>query len=102
MIKIVELTKDNEEKYLDQIVELEQISLEAMKKEGREGEDDWYVLDAHEKKCSWLKCEYNYRHRKFQSYWRGGRSDTNSDNGDDVDGNTNNYDIDDDRVNWIG
>ena len=32
MIKIVELTKDNEEKYLDQIVELEQISLEAMKK----------------------------------------------------------------------
>lgn len=38
MIKIVELTKDNEEKYLDQIVELEQISLEAMKKEGREGQ----------------------------------------------------------------
>ena len=33
MIEIVELTKDNEEKYLDQIVELEQISLEAMKKE---------------------------------------------------------------------
>ena len=30
MIKIVELTKDNEEKYLDQIVELEQISLEAI------------------------------------------------------------------------
>ena len=39
MIKIVELTKDNEEKYLDQIVELEQISLEAMKKEGREHKD---------------------------------------------------------------
>ncbi len=38
MIKIVELTKDNEEKYLDQIVKLEQISLEVMKQEGREGQ----------------------------------------------------------------
>ena len=38
MIKIVELTKDNEEKYLDKIVELEQISLEVMKQEGREGQ----------------------------------------------------------------
>lgn len=38
MIRIVELTKDNEEKYLDQIVRLEQISLEAMKQEGREGQ----------------------------------------------------------------
>jgi len=38
MIKIVELTKDNEEQYLDQIVELEQISLNSMKKEGREGQ----------------------------------------------------------------
>ena len=38
MIKIVELTKENEEKYLDKIVRLEQISLEAMKQEGREGQ----------------------------------------------------------------
>ena len=38
MIRIIELTKDNEERYLDQIVDLEQISLEAMKKEGREGQ----------------------------------------------------------------
>lgn len=38
MIKIVELTKENEDKYLDQIVELEQISLQTMKKEGREGQ----------------------------------------------------------------
>ena len=38
MIRIIELTKDNEERYLDQIVDLEQISLETMKKEGREGQ----------------------------------------------------------------
>ena len=38
MIRIVELTKDNEEKYLDQIVSLEQMSLEVMKQEGREGQ----------------------------------------------------------------
>lgn len=38
MIKIVELTKDNEEMYLDQIVELEQLSLDAMKRDGREGQ----------------------------------------------------------------
>ena len=38
MIKIVEITKENENQYLDQIAELEQIVLEAMKKEGREGQ----------------------------------------------------------------
>ena len=34
MIKVVELTKENEEKYLDQI----SVTLEAMKKEGRDGQ----------------------------------------------------------------
>ena len=38
MVKVIELTKENEEQYLDQIVELEQITLETMKKEGREGQ----------------------------------------------------------------
>ena len=38
MVKVIELTKENEEQYLNQIVELEQITLEAMKKEGREGQ----------------------------------------------------------------
>lgn len=38
MIKVVELTKENEEQYLDQVANLEQIILEAMKKEGREGQ----------------------------------------------------------------
>ena len=38
MVKVIELTKENEKQYLDQIVELEQITLEAMKKEGREGQ----------------------------------------------------------------
>lgn len=38
MAKIVELTKENEKDYLGQIVELEQIALEAMRKEGRDGQ----------------------------------------------------------------
>lgn len=38
MVKVVELTKENEKKYLEQIVNLEQITLETMKKEGREGQ----------------------------------------------------------------
>lgn len=38
MVKVVELTKENEEQYLDQIADLEQITLETMKKEGREGQ----------------------------------------------------------------
>lgn len=38
MTKIVELTKENEEQYLDQIADLEQITLNAMKKEGRDGQ----------------------------------------------------------------
>lgn len=38
MVKVIELTKENEEQYLDQIVELEQITLEVMKREGREGQ----------------------------------------------------------------
>lgn len=38
MINVVELTKENEEKYLDQIAELEQVVLESMKKEGRDGQ----------------------------------------------------------------
>ena len=38
IVKVIELTKKNEKQYLDQIVELEQITLEAMKKEGREGQ----------------------------------------------------------------
>ena len=38
MTKIVELTKENEKHYLSQIVDLEQIALEAMQKEGREGQ----------------------------------------------------------------
>ena len=38
MVKVIELTKENEKQYLDQIVELEQITLEAMKKEGIEGQ----------------------------------------------------------------
>lgn len=38
MMKVVELTKENEEKYLNQVAELEQVVLESMKKEGREGQ----------------------------------------------------------------
>lgn len=38
MVKVIELTKENEKQYLDQIVELEQITLEAMKREGRDGQ----------------------------------------------------------------
>lgn len=38
MTKIVELTKENESQYLDEIGELEELVLEAMKKEGREGQ----------------------------------------------------------------
>ena len=37
-MKIIEITKNNETQYLDQIAELEQIVLESMKKEGREGQ----------------------------------------------------------------
>ena len=35
---IIEITKNNEKQYLEQIAELEQIVLEAMKKEGRDGQ----------------------------------------------------------------
>lgn len=38
MMKILELTKENENLYLDQIAELENIVLETMRKEGREGQ----------------------------------------------------------------
>lgn len=38
MQKVVEITKENESEYLDQIAELEQIVLQTMKKEGREGQ----------------------------------------------------------------
>ena len=38
MIKVVELTKENEEQYLDQVANLEQIILKKKKKEGREGQ----------------------------------------------------------------
>ena len=38
MMKVVELTKENEKDYLDGIAELENIVLESMKKEGREGQ----------------------------------------------------------------
>lgn len=38
MIKIVEVTKENESLYLDQIAKLEQIALEGMRQEGREGQ----------------------------------------------------------------
>ena len=38
MTKIVELTKENESQYLDKIGELEELTLEVMKKEGREGQ----------------------------------------------------------------
>lgn len=38
MMKIIELTEDNESQYLDQISELEEITLKAMKKERREGQ----------------------------------------------------------------
>ncbi len=38
MTKILELTKENESKYLDKIEELENLTLEVMKKEGREGQ----------------------------------------------------------------
>ena len=38
MTKILELTKENEGQYLDQIADLEQITLNAMKKEGRDGQ----------------------------------------------------------------
>lgn len=38
MMKIIELTKENEKQYLEQITQLEQITVEAMKKEGREGQ----------------------------------------------------------------
>ena len=35
MMKVIELTKENEEQYLDKIADLEQIDLQSMKKEGR-------------------------------------------------------------------
>lgn len=38
MIKIIELTKENEKQYLKKVVGLEQMAMEAMKKEGREGQ----------------------------------------------------------------
>lgn len=38
MQRVVEITKENEREYLDQIAELEQIVLQSMKKEGREGQ----------------------------------------------------------------
>lgn len=38
MMKIIELTKDNESKYLDQIAKLEEIALKAIEEEGREGQ----------------------------------------------------------------
>lgn len=38
MQKVVEITKENESEYLDQIAELEQIVLQTMKEEGREGQ----------------------------------------------------------------
>ena len=38
MQKVLELTKENEEAYIDQVAELEQIVLQAMKKEGRDGQ----------------------------------------------------------------
>ena len=38
MMKIIELTKENESRYLEQIAELEQITMEVMKREGREGQ----------------------------------------------------------------
>jgi hypothetical protein len=38
MIKVTELTKENESQYLDKIADLEEITLEVMKKEGREGQ----------------------------------------------------------------
>ena len=38
MIKIIELTKENEEQYLGQIAELEQTVIKAMEEEGREGQ----------------------------------------------------------------
>lgn len=38
MVKVIELTKENEKQYLDQVVKLEQVTLETMKKEGREGQ----------------------------------------------------------------
>lgn len=38
MMKVVELTKENENQYLEQIVQLEQTVLQNMKKEGREGQ----------------------------------------------------------------
>ena len=37
-MKIVEITKSNEKQYLDQIADLEQIVLESMKNEGRDGQ----------------------------------------------------------------
>lgn len=37
-LKIKELTKENEEKYLDKVVELEKIVLESMEKEGKIGQ----------------------------------------------------------------
>ncbi len=37
-LKIVELTKENEEKYIEQIVELEEVVLETMEKEGKIGQ----------------------------------------------------------------
>ena len=38
MTKVIELTKENESQYLDRIVELEELTLKTMKKEGREGQ----------------------------------------------------------------
>lgn len=37
-MKVVELTVDNEKQYLDKIAELEELTLEVMKEEGREGQ----------------------------------------------------------------
>lgn len=37
-LKIVELTKENEEKYIDQVAELEEVVLESMEKEGKIGQ----------------------------------------------------------------
>ncbi len=37
-LKIVELTKDNEHEYIDQVAELEKVVLAAMEKEGKEGQ----------------------------------------------------------------
>ena len=38
MFKIIELTEKNESTYLDQVAQLEEIVLEQMKKDGRDGQ----------------------------------------------------------------